>query len=129
MRKAPPPCPAPIYCTKRKQCKNVGINCAQRGCNKFLCVPCYHDVLERNKIDVSEALPNNAVACTVVCHRKAKKVVDADSSRISWDDDTPDGKYEGSSEALLLDWLKIPGNYSNWCFEVTQLVDDGFLIE
>ncbi len=33
---------------------------------------------------------------------------------MSWDDDTPDGRYEGSSEALWLDWLKVPGNYAYW---------------
>ncbi len=101
-------------CSKKKSCPNVGIACALRGCQKLICMGCYHNVLQRKKIDLTEALPNNEVACTLGCHKKASKVAAADPSRISWDDDTPDGKYEGSSEALLLDWLKTPGNYAKW---------------
>jgi hypothetical protein len=38
----------------------------------------------------------------------------SDPSRLSWDDDTADGSFAMSSEAMLLDWLKTPGNYQTW---------------
>ncbi len=59
------------------------------------------------------------VYCTLKCLRKALKQQHARNTansvqRLAWDTDTPDGKYEGSSEAMLLDWLKTPSNYSFW---------------
>ena len=102
-------------CTKKKACSNTGIPCSIRSCQKLICAECYLSlVLQRNKLDESDALPNDDVACTLGCHRKALKIAAADPSRICWDDDTPNGTYEGSSEALLLDWLKTPGNYAHW---------------
>ncbi len=109
------PSPAVAQCSKKKSCENEGLECALCGCRKLICSECYYAFLRQAKIDVTtDALPNNKVACTLKCHRKATEAAAADHSKMSWDDDTPDGRYKESSEALLLDWLKVPGNYTHW---------------
>lgn len=55
------------------------------------------------------------MACTKKCHEIAVKLLtNGEPARIPWDTDTPNGEYEGSSEAILIDWLKTHGNYSRW---------------
>jgi hypothetical protein len=39
---------------------------------------------------------------------------DSQHSRLAWDSDTSNKAYEGSSEALLLDWIMTPGKYAEW---------------
>ena len=34
--------------------------------------------------------------------------------RSAWDTDTPTREYANSSEAMLIDWLLVHGNYSKW---------------
>ena len=34
--------------------------------------------------------------------------------RRAWDTDTPTREYTNSSEAMLIDWLLVHGNYSKW---------------
>jgi hypothetical protein len=65
-------------------------------------------------VDISTSFPNNAVACTLGCYRKSLKEAATDPARLAWDDDTAEGLFPMSSEAMLLDWLKTPGNYANW---------------
>ena len=101
----------------------------QAGCTKIICRKCYEvAVIKRNKVSL-DSFPNEVVACTLKCLKKScnlpvnnndqDEVVDeADSQhwhrRISWDNDTPTGSYEGSLEALLYDWLKQPGEFAYW---------------
>jgi hypothetical protein len=119
--------PQPIVCGKTKGCKNEGYVCAASGCVKTVCRNCYEvSVLTKNKIPLDNGLPDELAACTVKCHKKALKdsinsnqASDATEQwhqRSSWDLDTPNGEYQGSSEeALLYDsWLKVPGNFAFW---------------
>ena len=122
------PPPPPPQCTKTKACTNEGYVCAAHGCTKVVCRSCYKEVLNKNKIRLDDALPEELAACTVKCHRKAVKSGaqqpavrpngssgDTNRQYTSWDTDTCNGEYEGSSEALLLDcWLKTPGNFAKW---------------
>ena len=123
-----PPAPPPEnVCSKKKGCDNEALVCAAAGCSKLVCRSCYEvAVVTKNKIPLEEALPEELVACTLKCHRKALKAGTSDQSvigisdpsdsnqRIPWDTDTANKKYEGSSDALLLDWLKAHGNYARW---------------
>jgi len=84
--------------------------------------------MKKNKIPLENGLPDELAACTVKCHKKALKgdsnnaaATTADETdpqswhrRTSWDNDTPTGGYEGSSEAMLYDWLKQPGQFAFW---------------
>jgi hypothetical protein len=96
-----------------------------------VCRKCYEvGVVKKNNIVLDDALPDELVACTLKCHKKASNVTvnnngpstvggQQDDSqnwhrRTSWDNDTPTGAYEGSSEALLYDWLKQPGQFAYW---------------
>ena len=112
---------AALKCAKKASCTNPGIVCASRGCQKVICEACYLGVLQRKNTAASSLVPlpkdqngNVQVACTKKCHLEAQKIVTADHLRLAWDDDTPNGEYEGSSEALLIDWLKTPGKYADW---------------
>jgi hypothetical protein len=117
----------PTVCAKTKGCKNEGFVCAASGCTKIICRKCYEvAVIKKNKISLDNALPDELVACTLKCHKKACNVTVNDQEavdeldsqhwhrRVSWDNDTPTGSYEGSSEALLYDWLKQPGEFAYW---------------
>ena len=114
--------PSRTWSCKRKTCKNEGRPCSVDPCGKFICATCYHQLVLskflKNNPD-NEEVPEDIVYCTLKCLRKALKQQQARNNansvqRLAWDTDTPDGKYEGSSEAMLLDWLKTPSNYSFW---------------
>jgi hypothetical protein len=80
----------------------------------MMCKPCFQTLLQAHHVQLSTSFPENSVACKLACYRKFLKDGAADATRMSWDDDTPDGAFPMSSEAMLLDWLKTPGNYANW---------------
>ena len=119
-----------MLCSKTKGCGNEGLVCAGSGCVKVICRNCYEvAVLTKNKIKLEDALPDELAVCTVRCHKKATKAGinnaillpsscdnggTTGDQRIPWDNDTETGEYDGSSEAMLLDWLKIPGNFAHW---------------
>ena len=125
----PPPCiqQNQEQCSKTKGCTNVGYVCAAHGCNRLICRTCYELVLSKHNILDDDSLPEELAACTLKCHRKALRKAaqtitnnERNSSdrtepqRCSWDKDTCNGEYEGSSEAMLLDWFKVPGNFAQW---------------
>ena len=113
-------------CSKKKDCNNEALICAGKDCRKLICRECYETgVLLRNKISLG--LPDELAACTLACHKKAMKKTanpqgtsdnaatdNSGGDRLPWDSDTRNKEYQGSSEATLLDWLKTPGEYSNW---------------
>jgi len=110
-----------LTCNKTNGCTNAGVECAAQKCSKVVCQECYvTKVLLKNKLTIHDALPRTAngdlrVACTKKCHEVLKKTLaSGDPVRVAWDTDTPNGDFEGSSEAILLDWLKVHGNYSRW---------------
>jgi len=53
------------------------------------------------------------VACTKKCHQNATKDISGEGRR-AWDTDTSNREYEKSSEAMLIDWLLVHGNYARW---------------
>jgi hypothetical protein len=107
-----------LYCTKTHKCYNVGVTCVGVGCTKIVCRNCYEvHVAQKNKIPKEEILPLEYAACTLRCHKKynLNKVNNQhQEQRIAWDSDTINNVYGGSSESLLLDWLKCHGNYADW---------------
>ena len=53
------------------------------------------------------------VACTKRCYQSATKTMSGEGRR-AWDTDTSNREYENSSEAMLIDWLVVHGNYAKW---------------
>ena len=53
------------------------------------------------------------LACTKKCYQHAQKESSGEGRR-AWDTDTPTREYTNSSEAMLIDWLLVHGNYSKW---------------
>lgn len=87
----------------------------------MICRPCYEKLLIRYKVEEATWLPDELVACTLKCHKSAiaPEPDEAAASKRhgrgdSWDTDGKDGSFERSSEAILIDWLRTPGNYDRW---------------
>ena len=109
---------APIVqqlCSYRGCLKQCQTQCAATNCEKWICINCYESrVLQ--KYDLC-ALPCpddiETVACTKRCYQTALKYLSGKGRR-TWDTDTPRGSYEDSSEAMLIDWMLVHGNYERW---------------
>ena len=99
------------------------LRCACGECNRVGHSECYiHQILDgtvkRNHfvhgVDVSIG-PLDRIACSVKCYRKCyqKYFVDIQSRNVCWKKDGKEGPNDpNNSEAILLQWLTEPGNYS-----------------
>ena len=102
-------------CSRRGCVTNIDSKCASVLCDNFICVKCYEErVLKKYKLC---ALPcqngRQLVACTKKCYQNATKDISGEGRR-AWDTDTPTKEYAQSSEAMLIDWLLVHGNYNKW---------------
>jgi len=114
----------PLLVCKRKGCKNVAMPCAYKACKNSICHSCYNKlIVEKHKLPTEEQLPEELVACTMRCHKRAVAPSTSSGGMPSkkggrgvgpWDADTPNNTFKGSSEALLIEWLSAHGNYAKW---------------
>ncbi|KAG7337608.1 hypothetical protein IV203_021841 [Nitzschia inconspicua] len=105
-----------VHKCKRRGCSGVANSrCASVLCKNWVCTKCYEErVLSKFELP---ALPNQndipLVACTKKCYQNAMKDISGEGRR-AWDTDTPTREYLHSSEAMLIDWLLVHGNYAKW---------------
>ncbi|KAG7365826.1 hypothetical protein IV203_028496 [Nitzschia inconspicua] len=105
----------------RHKCKRRGCSaqansrCAAVLCNNWVCTNCYEEKV-LTKFGLA-ALPSQndipLVACSKKCYQNAMKDISGEGRR-AWDSDTPTREYQHSSEAMLIDWLLVHGNYAKW---------------
>ena len=78
-----------------------------------VCAVCSAAIIEKHHLKPLPSLGN--VVCTKKCYDVVSKFLFAqDGARMSWETDSPDGTFEKSSTAWLLEWVRTPGNYSSY---------------
>lgn len=74
----------------------------------------FHMICYKNQLFIEETYMNEGV-CGKRCYNKRKKskaVVVEDGKCVLWHNDGPDPSV--NSQAVLIDWLMIEGNYLKW---------------
>lgn len=106
---------ATVHKCVRRGCTNTAsAQCASLLCSNWICDTCYEErVLQKFGLPALPVQNNPQVACTKKCYLNAQKDNSRDGRR-AWDTDTPTREYPNSSEAMLVDWLVVHGNYSKW---------------
>ena len=102
-------------CSRRGCIIECQSKCASVVCNNWICVTCYEDRVLKKFGLCALPCPNGVqtVACTKKCYQSASKDLSGEGRR-AWDTDTPTREYAQSSEAMLIDWLLVHGNYDKW---------------
>ena len=52
------------------------------------------------------------LVCSKKCYSRINKELARATKRTTWDTDTPNEEYDGSSEAMLIDWLAVHPNHA-----------------
>ena len=119
---APAPAPARVAQCCRRGCKSTTtlFKCRNEGCNKVMHYACYQgSVLVKHAL-APLPLQGYAIACTKRCYSKIikevkKKQQSGNAERLLWHQDGKDGPDDPkTSQAILVDWLTTPGNYSKY---------------
>ncbi len=114
-------------CVQRGCTNNAEAQCASLLCRNWVCNTCYVErVLQ--KLSLLALRPQNdsqQVACTKKCYNHAQKDNSGEGQRV-WDTDTPTCEYANSSEAMLIDWLLVHGNYLKWKGKINGISEREF---
>jgi len=105
--------PAPHTCYKAR-CNNAGNPCSARNCDRFSCTDCLNKFIAVNSLVQPKVGDEVLSHCPMKrCHAHVSRyAASVDNGTLHWQNDGKNGDMDpNNSEAILMEWISIEGNY------------------
>jgi hypothetical protein len=105
--------PAPPTCYKAR-CNNAGNPCSARNCDRFSCTDCLNKFIAVNSLVQPKVGDEVLSHCPMKrCHAHVSRyAASVDNGTLHWQNDGKNGEMDpNNSEAILMEWISIEGNY------------------